>query len=48
MNTNHNRFDEDHRAACDDCMSAYMDFMFDQADDARLDNLAELSIEGVE
>lgn len=35
--TNHSRFDEDHRAICEDCYSDYVDFCDEQADEARLD-----------
>jgi hypothetical protein len=35
--SNHNRFDEYHRRTCDDCTRDYLDFLQDQADDARLD-----------
>lgn len=46
--TAHNRFDEAHRAVCDDCQRAYEDFCQEQADEARLDSMAENGADDVE
>lgn len=38
----HSRFDEEHRAECSDCYADHLDFMQEQADDARLDAMIEM------
>lgn len=45
---NHSRFDADHRSICEDCYSDYVDFCQEQADDARLDEMAELEMAGAD
>ena len=37
----HSRFDEEHCRVCSDCYADRLDFMQEQADEARLDALAE-------
>ena len=39
--TEHSRFDEEHRAICEDCRADYVDFIQEQAAEARLDAMAE-------
>lgn len=42
----HDRFDEEHRLICEDCTADYFDFCQEQADEARLDAMAELEEAG--
>jgi hypothetical protein len=43
----HNRFDEDHREACQVCYDAYLDFMSEQRAEQELDAMIELDTAGV-
>lgn len=43
---NHTRFDEDHRKVCEDCYADWLDFCQEQEDEARLDALSEMELEG--
>lgn len=38
---NHSRFDEEHCRVCSDCYADRLDFLWEQADEARLDAMAE-------
>lgn len=39
----HSRFDAEHYRTCQDCYEDHLDFMQEQADDARLDAMAAAS-----